>query len=107
LQGSDYDTKACGVIPYMDPKILDPETPYNLTKKSDIYSLGVLFWQLTSCSSPLDFETRKDYIAITLAILNGAREKPILNTNVKFNELYQSKYKILYHIIFYLFFFFL
>ncbi|CAB5359902.1 unnamed protein product [Rhizophagus irregularis] len=90
LQGSACDTKAYGVIPYMDPQILDPEIPYNLTKKSDIYSLGVLFWQLTSCSSPFNFETRKDYIAITLAILNGVREKPIPNTNVKFIELYQK-----------------
>ncbi|CAB4437684.1 unnamed protein product [Rhizophagus irregularis] len=90
LQGSACDTKAYGVIPYMDPQILDPETPYNLTKKSDIYSLGVLFWQLTSCSSPFNFETRKDNIAITLAILNGVREKPIPNTNVKFIELYQK-----------------
>ncbi|CAI2183327.1 3753_t:CDS:2, partial [Funneliformis geosporum] len=36
LQGSD--TKApCGVIPYMEPKT------FKLSKKSDIYSLGVLF----------------------------------------------------------------
>jgi len=49
LQGSDVDTKTYGVIPYMDPKMLDPKTPYNLTKKSDIYSLGVVLWQLTSC----------------------------------------------------------
>ena len=73
-QGSDVDNKAYGVIPYMDPKTLDPKTPYNLTKKSDIYSLGVLFWQLTSCSSPFNFETRNDHISITLDILNGVRE---------------------------------
>ncbi|GES96354.1 kinase-like domain-containing protein [Rhizophagus clarus] len=66
LQGSDYDTKAY------------------------IYSLGVLFWQLTSCTSPFSFETRKDYISITLAILNDAREIPVSNTNVKYNELYQK-----------------
>ena len=79
----------------MDPKMLDPNTPYNLTEKSDIYSLGVLFWQLTSCLSPFNFEKRKDHASITLDILNGLREKPIPNTNVKFNELYQSKYKII------------
>lgn len=100
LQGSEVtDTKAYGVIPYMDPKIFDQKIPYSLTKKSDIYSLGVLFWQLTSCSSPFNFEARKDVVSITLDILKldifkGVREEPIPNTNVKFNELYQSKYKI-------------
>ena len=94
-QGSDVDTKAYGVIPYMDPKALDPKTPYNLTKKSDIYSLGVLFWQLTSCSSPFNFEARNDHVSITLDILNGVREEPNPNANVKFNELYQRKYKII------------
>ena len=29
---------------------------YDLTEKSDIYSLGVLLWELTSCSSPFNFE---------------------------------------------------
>ena len=92
-QGSDCNnTKACGVIPYMDPKIFDPEIQYKLTKKSDIYSLGVIFWQLTSCSSPFNFDSRKDHTtAITLDIFSGVRENPIQNTNIKFVELYQSK----------------
>ena len=32
---------------------------YDLTEKSDIYSLGVLFWELTSCSSPFNFEKER------------------------------------------------
>uniref|UniRef100_U9SIX5 Protein kinase domain-containing protein n=1 Tax=Rhizophagus irregularis (strain DAOM 181602 / DAOM 197198 / MUCL 43194) TaxID=747089 RepID=U9SIX5_RHIID len=89
LQGSDVDTEVFGVIPYVDPKMLDPKIPYNLSKKSDIYSMGVIFWQLTSCSSPFNFEKR-DYTSITLDILNGAREESISNTNVKFIKLYQQ-----------------
>ncbi|PKY48624.1 kinase-like protein [Rhizophagus irregularis] len=90
LQGSDVDTGVFGVIPYVDPKMLDPKIPYNLSKKSDIYSMGVIFWQLTSCSSPFNFEKRKDHASISLDILNGVREEPIPNTNVKFIELYQQ-----------------
>ncbi|RGB28663.1 kinase-like domain-containing protein [Rhizophagus diaphanus] len=56
LQGSDVDTGVFGVIPYVDPKMLDPKILYNLSKKSDIYSMGVILWQLTSCSSPFNFE---------------------------------------------------
>ncbi len=99
LQGSDVDAKVYGVIPYMDPKALDPKTPYNLTKKSDIYSLGVLFWQLTSCGSyPYNYFKEKTGSDVNLAdyslmikIINGKRETPIPNTNSEFVKLYQSK----------------
>ncbi|PKK61739.1 hypothetical protein RhiirC2_146593 [Rhizophagus irregularis] len=61
--------------------------PYKPNEKSDIYSLGVLFWELTSRLSPFDgFE---DDI-IMFKILNGLREKPVPNTNVKFVGLYQE-----------------
>jgi serine/threonine protein kinase len=80
-------------MPYVDPKIFNVENhPYNLTKKSDIYSLGVIFWELTSCKSPFNFDKTKNDPSIMLKILNGERENPILNTNSKFVELYQSKY---------------
>ena len=64
-----------------------------LTGKSDIYSLGVLLWELTSCSSPFNFENFEKE-RIMLEILGGKREEPVLGTNHKFVELYQSKYKI-------------
>ena len=81
----------------MDPKIFNiKETEsYNLTKKSDIYSLGMLFWELTSCSSPFNFDPKNDNSILKIEILNGERENPIPNTNVKFVDLYQSKYKII------------
>ena len=94
LRGSDCHTKPRGVIPYMDPMIFKNHS-YILTKKSDVYSLGVLLWELTSCSSPFNFETKNDpdKITVMLGILNGKREKPIPNTNGKFVTLYESKYK--------------
>ena len=69
LQESDYYTEACGVVPYVDPKIFESRS-YILTEKSDIYSLGMIFWKLASCSA--------------------------LETNGKFVELYQSKYNIIF-----------
>ena len=39
LQGSDFYTKACGVIPYVDPKIFESDS-YVLTEKSDIYTVA-------------------------------------------------------------------
>ncbi|RGB36590.1 guanylate-binding protein, partial [Rhizophagus diaphanus] len=46
--------KAYGVIPYMDLK----DHSCDLTKKSDIYSLVICFWELTSRKLPFDFETK-------------------------------------------------
>ena len=82
-------------MPYVDPKILNNSESYELTEKSDIYSLGVLFWELTSCSSPFNYEARDDDASIMLKILDGKREDPIPNTNYKFVALYKSKYKIM------------
>ncbi|PKY61635.1 kinase-like protein, partial [Rhizophagus irregularis] len=50
LKGSDSNTEVRGVIPYMDPKFFEPQNHsyHVLTEKSDIYSLGVLLWELTS-----------------------------------------------------------
>ena len=61
--------------------------------------MGVLFWELTS-GGLLPFENKKeskesDYDLLMYKILEGKREEPIPNTNPKFIELYQSKYKLL------------
>jgi serine/threonine protein kinase len=81
----------------MDPKFFETlNHSYFLTEKSDIYSLGVIFWELTSGKSPFDFETKNndlfEIFKIKSDILNGKRENPISNTNDKFVALYKSKY---------------
>ena len=94
-QSVHYTKNLIGVLPYMDPKTFQRTTdkescPYKLTKKSDIYSLGVLFWELTSRLPP--FSNFEEYsLNLQLAIFNGERERPIPNTNLKFVELYQSE----------------
>jgi len=93
LQGDKEFTKPRGIIPYMDPKNLNAGS-CDLTKKSDIYSLGVVFWELTSCSSPFDFETKNndrfEIFNIKSDILKGIRENPVPNTNDKFVKLYEN-----------------
>ncbi|GBC07431.1 hypothetical protein RclHR1_07460007 [Rhizophagus clarus] len=88
LHGSvvDEKEKAYGVMPYMDPKILNNNS-YDLIKKSDIYSLAVLFWQLTSCKLP--FETETDDDGLKIRIINGKREISIPDTNGEYVKLYQ------------------
>lgn len=94
-KSKDYNnTGVYGVIPYVDPKAFNHKTSYKINEKSDIYSLGVLFWELTSCSSPFNYESRNNPNALILEILKGSREKPVQNTNTIFVGLYQSKYKV-------------
>ncbi|GBC02390.1 hypothetical protein RclHR1_00460028 [Rhizophagus clarus] len=91
LQGTECHFEPRGIIPYTDPKILNAKS--DLTKKSDIYSLGVVFWELTSRSPPFGFESDLDQnqiMQITLGIVNGKRETPIPNTNSKFITLYEK-----------------
>ncbi|GBC23739.2 kinase-like domain-containing protein [Rhizophagus irregularis DAOM 181602=DAOM 197198] len=63
-------------------------------EKADIYSLGVLFWELTSRKMPFDFETKNndpfEIIKIKSNILKGMREKPSPGTNHKFVALYEK-----------------
>ncbi|EXX70275.1 Skt5p [Rhizophagus irregularis DAOM 197198w] len=44
-----------GVVPYIDPKKFNSE-PYTLNKMSDIYSLGVLLWEISSGQPPFKDE---------------------------------------------------
>ena len=103
-----YTDKAYGVIPYVDPKTfhrenVDGERLYKISRKSDIYSLGVLFWELTSGLSPFNYETKINSEisknSLIMEILGGKRETPVQNTNTKFVKLYQSKYNNLNKII--------
>ena len=58
------------MIPYIDPKKLNNQN-YKLNKKSDVYSIGVLMWQISSGCEP--FKNKGfDYSAcLIIFILNG------------------------------------
>ena len=75
-------------MPYIDPKGLNGQN-YKLNKKSDVYSIGVLMWQISSGYKPfhdVDYDVK-----LTMIILNGGREKVIAGTPVKYSNLYRSK----------------
>ncbi|PKB97630.1 kinase-like protein, partial [Rhizophagus irregularis] len=89
LKESDHYTKVFGIIPYMDPKSFETHS-YVLTEKSDIYSLGVILWELT-CVHHLIFKIKIDIIQIKQDILK--RENPISETNIKLVTLYKKCWK--------------
>ena len=65
----------------MDPKVFEKTDSYNLTKKYDIYGLGVIFWELTSCSSPFNFEPKNDNSILKLKFLM-VKEKLLCQTQM-------------------------
>src|SRR4051794_36480716 len=60
---------------------------YKRNEKSDIYSLGLLFWEISSGKPPFS------EIPI-LGIINGIREIPIENTPIEYQKLYEDCWKV-------------
>ena len=72
----------------MDPKSFNDKN-YKLNKKSDIYSIGVIMWQISSGYQP--FENIEYDVNLILAIQGGEREKIIDGTPFDYNNLYTSR----------------
>ncbi|GES87937.1 kinase-like domain-containing protein [Rhizophagus clarus] len=81
---SKSHTKSFNMIPYIDPKKFNTQS-YSLNKKSDVYSIGVLLWEILSGKPPFDGETSVD---LAMKILQGGREKIVPNTPVDYENLY-------------------
>ncbi|GES80260.1 kinase-like domain-containing protein [Rhizophagus clarus] len=82
---SSNNTKVFGVIPYIDPKQLNNQN-YKLNKKSDVYSVGVLMWQISSGRRPYCINNYD--ASLILLIINGKREEIIDGTPDKYSKLY-------------------
>ena len=83
-------SKIFGIIPYVDPKKFNKVQgqSYKLNNKSDVYSVGVLLWQISSGRQPFyDGDNIYD-LSLALDILNGKREETIDGTPVEYSKLY-------------------
>jgi len=75
-----------GMISYIDPKLLESNS-YKYNKKSDIYSLGVLMWELSSGHPP--FDNNEDIRLLKINLICGTREIPIPDTPPEYLDLYK------------------
>jgi len=101
IAGVSINTKKMfGVIPYMDPKSFCDNQNYKLNKQSDIYSVGVLMWQISSGRQPF-YAKNADYVRLTLAIINGKREEIIYGTPNEYSCLYKGNFNNIYRIFFF------
>jgi len=88
-----------GKLPYIDPQHFQEQTNnnnstnyhYKPNKKSDVYSVGVLLWEISSGQRP--FESYNNFYQkpkLMLDIMNGKREIPINGTPVDYTNIYTS-----------------
>lgn len=75
------------VIPYMDPKGFGIRN-YELDKRSDVYSIGALLWQISSGRKP--FHDEKYDTSLSSAISQGKREDVIDETPIEYSNLYKG-----------------
>ncbi|UZO02682.1 uncharacterized protein OCT59_021161 [Rhizophagus irregularis] len=94
-EASSNISKIHGVIPYVDPKVFNKNQneKYKLDKKSDIYSIGVLMWQISSGYQPFSSKGVNYDLSLILSISNGEREEIIVGTPIEYSNLYSECWK--------------
>jgi serine/threonine protein kinase len=85
-QTNIHSTCVMGMIAYIDPKRLENYF-YEYNDKSDIYSLGVLLWEISSCRPPFINDISENLLRIDL--ISGRREEPVPDTPNEYLEIYK------------------
>ncbi|KAF0519663.1 kinase-like protein [Gigaspora margarita] len=75
---------AQGMPAYMDPLYLIDHN-YKRNEKSDIYSFGVILWEISSGHSPFPYKGRDE---LSIQVYMGLRETPVEGTPEKYVDLY-------------------
>ncbi|KAF0505214.1 calmodulin-dependent protein kinase [Gigaspora margarita] len=90
---SQTTNEVFGVVPFIDPQCFTAKQSQDGTfrrlknnMKSDIYSIGVILWEISSEKQPFKNE---DTAALLPRIKDGLREKPIVDTNPEYVAIYQ------------------
>ncbi|KAF0495982.1 calmodulin-dependent protein kinase [Gigaspora margarita] len=86
--------KVFGIVPYIDPECFALKEDHDgksrrrrMNQKSDVYSVGVLLWEISSERPPfIDY----DDTILPLKIIEGLREKPIQDVNQGYITIYEQ-----------------
>jgi len=93
---SSSQSKLFGIIPYVDPKSFSRRRNnnnqtaqmYSLNEKSDVYSVGVLLWEISSGQPP--FGEQYD-VGLVYDISQGLRETVVPDTPENYVNIYTSE----------------
>ncbi|RGB36750.1 kinase-like domain-containing protein [Rhizophagus diaphanus] len=93
IGSSSKQSKLFGIIPYVDPKRFGKRKNnknstqlLSFNEKSDVYSVGVLLWEISSGQPP--FSNEESDLDLAIDIKEGLREDPIPNTPENYIKLY-------------------
>ncbi|GBB88060.1 hypothetical protein RclHR1_01460010 [Rhizophagus clarus] len=85
-----------GIIPYIEPKSFNRRRNNNnqstqiYSLKSDIYSIGVLLWEISSGRPPFYVEGEQYDVGLAMEILEGLRESVVPDTPKGYVEIYKK-----------------
>ncbi|GBC22475.2 kinase-like domain-containing protein [Rhizophagus irregularis DAOM 181602=DAOM 197198] len=96
IGASNFQSKLFGMVPYVDPKSFSGQSNNNnqstqlylLNENSDIYSVGVLLWEISSGQPPFYVEGEQYEIGLALEISQGLRETVVPNTPEEYVKIY-------------------
>ncbi|GET04599.1 kinase-like domain-containing protein [Rhizophagus clarus] len=90
---SNFQSKLFGMVPYVDPKSFgrrrnNNNQIYSLNEKSDVYSIGVLLWELSSGQPPFYAEGEHYDVGLIFDISQGLRETVVPDTPDEYVKIY-------------------
>src|ERR1051325_4492516 len=95
-EASNKQSDLFGVVPYVDPqkfsKPRNSKQQYSLNEKSDVYSVGVILWEISSGNPPFYVKDESYDGSLAVQISQGHRESIIPDTPADYAKLYTGKY---------------
>ncbi|EXX63956.1 Cdc15p [Rhizophagus irregularis DAOM 197198w] len=90
---TNFQSKLFGMVPYVDPKSFsrrrnNDNQVYSLNEKSDVYSIGVLLWEMSSGQPPFYADGENYDVGLIYDISQGLRETVVPDTPDEYVKIY-------------------